>query len=474
MSKALIVGASGYLGNYIFKQIKFESKIGTYHRTPRKNLLKLDICDKEATKKLIASFKPDVVLYAVGITNPDACERDKKYSMSVNAKALKHIVSKRIKVIYFSSDYVFDGMVGNYSEKSPPNPINTYGASKLLGESIVLNSNSQNVVIRVGGLVDSNSLSRFKNLAAEDDRFSNPVCLKDVLSAVNIIIKNNLNGLFHVAGSSVLSRYEFKQIIFLLNKSTTEKNTVPILSTNRATIAQRPKVTFLNTNKISKYGWKSQSILECMNNENGGKFFRSKRKVTVNKSDVKAILFDCIGGILTNRRWETQTILINQIDSLCGRVSNLDELNSKLKSQGIFNTDVEQSLECIIKKYTLNPPAWKKLLQWKNKYKLALVNNGLSETFRKWVSLYGFENIFDVLHNSSEIKISKYEPQFYFTTAKSLGVLPAECLLIDDDDLCIQMASDCGMKTIKAIPQNKFPLCEHDFSEIELCQILGE
>lgn len=155
-----IIGASGFLGSYLFAELsKIYKVIGTYFTRPCKNLVKIDIRKENDVKNFFATYTPDTVIICGGITRPDECEINKKLAYDVNVNGIANICRYyNGKIIYFSTDYVFDGNKNSgYSEYDSPNPINYYGWTKLKAEQIVLNHNENNVVIRVAGLYGYNS-----------------------------------------------------------------------------------------------------------------------------------------------------------------------------------------------------------------------------------------------------------------------------------------------------------------------------
>ena len=104
--------------------------------------------------------------------------------------------------------------------------------------------------------------------------------------------------------------------------------------------------------------------------------------------------------------------------------------------------------DAIAGRYTPNPVVWKLIRNWRSSYRLALVNNGASATFRRWVKKYGWEYIFNVIANSEELRLSKPDPEFFTTVATGLKLPPQDCILVDDDQLNLEGARSCGMGAI--------------------------
>ena len=143
-SKVAITGASGLLGNKIIKHATTEYTVIPIHRTKplSSNSLELDITYATKVSNLLSEIKPDVVIHAASETNVDKCEIEKERAWKINAKGTLNIakVCRKVsaKLIYISTDYVFDGEKGLYDERDEPNPINYYGITKLEGEKQVI------------------------------------------------------------------------------------------------------------------------------------------------------------------------------------------------------------------------------------------------------------------------------------------------------------------------------------------------
>ena len=187
---------------------------------PRITKVRLDIRDAAGLKKIFFENKPDVIVHAAALGDVDRCERDKKLAWDVNVnstKVLAHHVAKYSSfLVYLSTDYVFDGEKGNYHEGDPPNPVNYYGLTKLMGE----------VACMSGTIARASSIYGFgpgrKNFAkylvekleknepvkAITDQYTSPTQATLLAKAVLEIIEKRLTGIFHIAGER-MSRYEF-------------------------------------------------------------------------------------------------------------------------------------------------------------------------------------------------------------------------------------------------------------------------
>ena len=143
--KLLVTGGSGLLGGSIVRQgISSGHEVcATFHthHSSQPGFVNFDLTESDSVKKLILNEKPEALIHSAALTDVDICERNPTAALQINGFATANL-SKICKqtgsfLIYVSTDYVFDGSVGKYDESAIANPINAYGASKLVGEEQV-------------------------------------------------------------------------------------------------------------------------------------------------------------------------------------------------------------------------------------------------------------------------------------------------------------------------------------------------
>ena len=151
MDKKILVVGNGFLGNSIINegQKKGFQIISAYTSS---NNHSLDIRKIESIEKVVTKTSPTVIINCAALTNVDEIEKNPKEAYSVNSLGAKNLakISKNygIKFIQISTDSVFDGKRGNYSETDTTNPINEYAKSKKLGEDYTLDENSESTIVR--------------------------------------------------------------------------------------------------------------------------------------------------------------------------------------------------------------------------------------------------------------------------------------------------------------------------------------
>lgn len=257
---------------------RFET-YGTYNlRLPfDKSLIKLDITRPDDLKKLFLEIRPDIVVNTIALHNVDYCESHRDEAYNINSKAVAALTSLcnilGSRLIHISTDFVFDGNTGNYSERSLPNPQSVYAKSKLQGELEAKKASSylvlrtsviygwtplENEVTKSSSGKPINfalwALSRMnkgETLKVVRDQFTSPT-LADTLAAVIMrLASREKNDVYHVSGTSCISRYEFtKKIANIMGYS--PDLIKPIGRRSFVQVAQRPVNSCLNCNKLQK------------------------------------------------------------------------------------------------------------------------------------------------------------------------------------------------------------------------------
>ena len=224
MKKIFITGSAGQLGQALIKLFKSRYEIiSTSRSTYNKTDYFLDITDPILTKDLIATISPDIIINLAALTNVDLCEKKPELANSINFYGVQNLVNAfNGPIIHLSTDYVFDGAKGQYSEGDATNPINEYGRTKLQGEQYLAKNSNDSLIIRTNVLYDyaSNSNASFldwivhslndkKVINVVDDQINNPTWTRSLAVVIDRAIQTELNGLIHWGDADWISRYEF-------------------------------------------------------------------------------------------------------------------------------------------------------------------------------------------------------------------------------------------------------------------------
>ncbi|KAI0642769.1 NAD-P-binding protein [Trametes meyenii] len=154
--RVVVTGASGVLGSVVYAAFKSagHTTLGLAFSHPKDDLKQLDLTESAATESVFSEFKPDWVIHCAAERRPDVAEKDpeaaRKLNVSVPENLAKLSKALRFKLVYISTDYVFDGTSPPYTPSSQTNPLNLYGHTKRDGELAVLGvTGSQSIVLRV-------------------------------------------------------------------------------------------------------------------------------------------------------------------------------------------------------------------------------------------------------------------------------------------------------------------------------------
>jgi dTDP-4-dehydrorhamnose reductase len=232
--RAIVVGGSGQLGGWLLRTLtgRGHEAIGTYASVAYHGLVHLDAANLTASASWIRDLKPNVVFYPAGFTWVDGCERDPARAYSANFEQPLNIAraaaESGARFVYFSTDYVFDGVSGPYTEESPVNPLSAYGKSKyeaelalaeVLGDSHLTARTSWVYGPERQGKNFSyqlaKALSSGKTLECPTDQVSTPSYGPDVAQAVVGLVEGGHSGLVHVAGPEVMDRLTFAKALAL-------------------------------------------------------------------------------------------------------------------------------------------------------------------------------------------------------------------------------------------------------------------
>lgn len=255
--KILILGHKGMLGSDLM------ISLGKDHEVVGKDIEDFDIGSLSDCRRVVEETEPEVVVNAAAYTDVDGCETDQDKCFRVNAEGVNNIGvacrERGLKVVHFSTDFIFDGTKGEpYIETDAPNPINTYGQSKLQGEMFLRALSENYLIIRTSWLFGKNGKNFIKavlaraesgKLAVVNDQIGSPTYSVDLAGAVKVLIEGGHTGIFNVTNRGRCSRYEFAlKILDAAGKQDVE--VTPISSGELAGKALRPAYSVLSCRKF--------------------------------------------------------------------------------------------------------------------------------------------------------------------------------------------------------------------------------
>lgn len=242
MSKVLITGANGLLGQALVETLKDEytvvaSGVEAQHFCPVDTIeyLQLDIARAAHCNEVVKRIRPDFIINAASFTHVDACEKQRELCWNINVKGVENLarVARKfdIHLIHYSTDYVFNGTNGPYSEDDYCEPVGYYGRSKLASENVIRQIGCDGTIVRTCVLYGTgkrvkqnfflwvlNNLQAGEKITVVTDQFNNPTLVEDLAAGTQTIMETSQKGTIHLAGADYMSRYDFaRQIASVFN-----------------------------------------------------------------------------------------------------------------------------------------------------------------------------------------------------------------------------------------------------------------
>lgn len=267
--KIILTGSSGMLGKDIVKIFNNNNNFNLFcldvnkpKQTGDLNFIIFDLRNLSELDKLISKINPDIIIHVAAIVDIKKCEDNFKKALNVHASATRIMSQNKCKIIYISTDSIFNGISGNYSENSQPDPLNNYSISKFLGECAVRANSNNYIIIRTNifgyNIPLNNSLAEWSikmienenNINGYSDVIFNPIYTKQLAKKISKLIKTDYKGVLNIGSKQKISKYDFiKYIATQMNKP----NIINKVKSNyENSEILRPKNTTLNTLKASK------------------------------------------------------------------------------------------------------------------------------------------------------------------------------------------------------------------------------
>ena len=263
MIKVLLTGANGQLGRCIKDAASDFPQCDIFFASRQE----LDIEDHAGVQDFFRNNTFDYCINTAAYTNVEKAENESDAAYSLNAKAVKNLAEacneNDTALIHISTDYVFDGKSSRpYKETDTTNPINVYGASKLLGEQYIQSTCHKHFIIRTSWLYSQyghnflntilNHAKLSRDLTITTEQTGTPTNANDLAGFVLSIIQSGSTdyGLYHFSNEGEATWYEFAKKILEFSG---QLETINLAETNHyATAANRPEYSILNKSKICK------------------------------------------------------------------------------------------------------------------------------------------------------------------------------------------------------------------------------
>lgn len=230
MKRLLITGGSGLVGSHL---ISLAQKRYQVHVMYNKNFFlteiifshQLDLVQISQIVPFLETIKPDIIIHTAAISNPDYCELHPDEAETVNVFAMQEMVNwanrNRSKLIFTSTDMVFNGKSGCYRESDKPDPISYYAQTKVRGEELIIKS-PNHVIARVAlvyglgiGRQASffekmiNALKQREKVLLFYDQYRTPILVNNLAEALLDLAEDDFTGIIHLGGSERISRWDF-------------------------------------------------------------------------------------------------------------------------------------------------------------------------------------------------------------------------------------------------------------------------
>lgn len=254
----LIAGANGQLAMEFQRHLNSDSVVALTKET-------LDISNLQAALDAVSRYKPDVVLNCAAYNLVDKAEEDYETAFRINATGVRNLAIACKKnnslMVHYSTDYVFSGTKEDfYTEEDAPEPVNSYGKSKLMGEKALMEETPNFLLFRVSwvfGEGKQNFLYKLSEWAKKNrvlrivsDQVSVPTYTEDIVRITMFAIDKGLKGIYHLTNSGYASRYEVAR--YFLEKLGMDNLILPVNSDYFPSPAKRPYFSAMSNGRISE------------------------------------------------------------------------------------------------------------------------------------------------------------------------------------------------------------------------------
>lgn len=280
--KVMVIGAGGNIGLWVARGLEPEfDVIPVVHdyTPPGLKAVSLDITNPAATERVIGEYAPDTVVNLAAIADADYCEKHPDVARAVNVEGAANIARACAKIdaylIQYSTDLVFDGRKGMYTETDAPNPLNVYATTKLLSEQAALSIHPRSAVLRtaiVYGIGSGkwpsffesviNKVQRRETVRFFTDQYRAFMYVEDSPTAITAMITHRLTGVYHAGADERTSRYDFMTAA-LRGLGLSTETVEPMRLSDLPGSAPRPADCSLDNSRLKNdSGWRPSSFDE--------------------------------------------------------------------------------------------------------------------------------------------------------------------------------------------------------------------
>jgi len=269
MGKALVVGASGLVGGALMRALRAAriDCVGTYGAHPQAGLVALDITSPDQLRACLERYRPESVFLAAALTHVDYCEDHPDEAFKINLEGPRALAEAGraigAQVVFYSTDYVFDGKAGPYDEEAHAAPLSIYGRSKWAAEQALQEILEYVLILRTTGVFgwDLNSknfaMQVYHKVRARErmtipmDQFGNPT-LADYLAEMSLALaQRGVLGIVNVVGKDLIARSDFARALVQLYEGSPDL-VVPVPTESLQQKALRPHYGGLRTEKLER------------------------------------------------------------------------------------------------------------------------------------------------------------------------------------------------------------------------------
>jgi len=281
VERALVIGASGFVGRALMARLGRDRGIGTWHAKPTKDMPQFD-ATRERLSELRKRLPADIthVFVPFGLVNPEQCARDPSGTAEINVASVLRVLDDALKIgllpVFVSTDYVYDGGKLLPAEDEPQTPNTEYGRQKAAVERWLMDRTEPWLIARLSKVVSGdttthsvlgqwvNDIREGRPMRSAIDQVFSPASVDDVAGAMVHLAEIGLNGVYHVAGPEPISRYELNIMLMDAVRSVDECITGTVESCSLRDIhflENRPLNTSLSTQKLQKaIAWPFRSM----------------------------------------------------------------------------------------------------------------------------------------------------------------------------------------------------------------------